>query len=934
MRINTGLRTPLRRAAPVWIALVVLVDAAGGDTIGPLSPEPAIAIYIASQGRPQSARIVVRDGNSSRPRHFLVRAFDPDEHPILWRYIEYVDAETLEQVPTPQGIDLRPASQTTDAGDVLFQHDITLDAEGVYQVRVATDWQDTSVRIEAPNPLIWGVCFQNGTAGPWQEQPHTVYIHVPVHAEQLTLRGGALTLRDEEGRDLARLNSASGSATVPVEIAPTLWSLQFDDKASWSLRATGFPVILCPSPQAARAIHASVQILDDGTVVCHRFQERIADLLPGILAPDKVGRAEDLIVSPTQRAHEWLADPLRNAVLVDSFLPAISKWLRAQNVDPASHWGGALDGWQEKAKAPAPENRWDRLKALDGLWGGASSHYGAAAEHLARAALYDAPINPYYGKQELLYRAAAAALRDMMMLSEDETFPGTADMDPYPGTMAFVMGQKTLPVYGVAARHLPANVRDVWTEALSHLVDRSFCDVLVTCRNQSSHYLVAFQAFADGSQNPRHRAMMKLYSRRWVAGQHPTGYHMERCGPDASYIGMTHWHEAVYYRMSGDPLVLESLRRSYRFFNHTVAPEPDGRMLGGFNFNHRIGEGFYLEQWSGAKGILDDVLPEVAVWAGPQPEPEQQREIAQKALQKVQTFLTEPGHPRYPGITSWRYWSFARPDRSAVFPCREPASFIRRFGDELIAVRRPAYYAVCYTGKPAADYYVRQREDFRLPYPDDGESRGAFFANMRKITPYVGGGLSGFWTPQYGHGLLAANWAPTTHHGLTATLEGGSRYWEDYHAHTHVLDREASTLTFTGRIESTPIGYERRYSFGEQAIAVELTLTADEDISLANLVENIPLARGEWKSRGAEIAAGAVKQGEIQADRFSVCDSEGQGMQVVLSKPARLRLVPEGLKTSGWRKLQIGRVEVALPTELEAGRQVRLAYEIKPWAKS
>jgi len=71
----------------------------------------------------------------------------------------------------------------------------------------------------------------------------------------------------------------------------------------------------------------------------------------------------------------------------------------------------------------------------------------------------------------------------------------------------------------------------------------------------------------------------------------------ESGGPDATYIGITHWHEAVYYRHSKDPVILESLRRSYRFFNHTVAPEPDGKMLGGFNFGHRTGNGFYAEQW-------------------------------------------------------------------------------------------------------------------------------------------------------------------------------------------------------------------------------------------------------------------------------------------------------------------------------------------------
>ena len=34
-------------------------------------------------------------------------------------------------------------------------------------------------------------------------------------------------------------------------------------------------------------------------------------------------------------------------------------------------------------------------------------------------------------------------------------------------------------------------------------------------------------------------------------------------------------------------MILDAVRRPYRFLNYTVAPEPDGKMPGGFNFNHR-----------------------------------------------------------------------------------------------------------------------------------------------------------------------------------------------------------------------------------------------------------------------------------------------------------------------------------------------------------
>ncbi len=401
---------------------------------------------------------------------------------------------------------------------------------------------------------------------------------------------------------------------------------------------------------------------------------------------------------------------------------------------------------------------------------------------------------------------------------------------------------------------------------------------------------------------------------------------MEATGPDASYIGMTHWHEAVAYEMSGDPVLLESMRESYDLFNHTVGPEPGGKMLGGFNFNHRVGEGFYFEQWSGAKGIVHDVLPEVGLWSDPPPTDKE----LEKARGRVNSFLDDPQMPRYPKQTTWRYLAWDEPDRSETWPCMEEEPFIRNVEDQFIFVNRPGYYTNVFVGKPVIDYYIRQRENFREPYADDGERTGAAYNSMKKITPFIGGGLTGVWTEDYGHSLMAANWAPTTHHGLIATDGEGLRWWEDYHAHEHTLDREAGTLTITGRIEGQPIAYERRYVFGDEAIEIELTLTAEEAVTLERLVECVPLARGGWKARGAEIQAAGATEGEASADRFTISDNEGRGMAFDLDGEHDLLLVPEGLQTSGWRQLQIGRVEIVLPAQLQPEEPLTLAYTIAP----
>jgi hypothetical protein len=201
---------------------------------------------------------------------------------------------------------------------------------------------------------------------------------------------------------------------------------------------------------------------------------------------------------------------------------------------------------------------------------------------------------------------------------------------------------------------------------------------------------------------------------------------------------------------------------------------------------------------------------------------------------------------------------------------------------------------------------------------------------MRKVNPYLGGGLSGFWTPDYGHMLLAANWASTTHHGLIATASDGNRYWEDYFAHRFGLDENKGELTIRGEVESLPIVYERRYGFRDDFLEVILKIEATEDINLMRFVENIPIARGGWKANGVKMAAKGISDSEVVSDTFIIQDNRANGVEVKLDSPRSLRFAPDGLKTGGWRKLQIGRVEIDLPVEMRKGETHELVYRFAP----
>ena len=388
---------------------------------------------------------------------------------------------------------------------------------------------------------------------------------------------------------------------------------------------------------------------------------------------------------------------------------------------------------------------------------------------------------------------------------------------------------------------------------------------------------------------------------------------MESQGPDPSYAGLSHYHMAVYAREANSQTMLDAIRKSYRFFNHTVAPEPDGSMLGACNFGHRIARSFVDEQWLGARGITVDI-PEVALW------PVSSGGVTDKRLSETA--------PSGEVFATARYLYYRQPNVSGIFPAKEIGAFTRNFGDELLAVKRPSYYAAVFVGKPVPPgpssirAYLPNKSEFQKP-ESAGESSGGT-ASERTITPYLGGGLSLFWTPAYGTSLLGMNWAPTTHHGLVATESNGARYWEDYFATQFQLDN--NVLKITGKMENLPINYTRVYAFRDNEIVVNVQLTATESKVLTKLVEILPFASGEAK-RNTQIQVPGETGGKAVTQSLKVVNSKNSGMTVLFDQPAAVNVQRNGLK---FNNLQINRVEIVLPNELQKGQTITLNYRLRP----
>lgn len=916
-RLRSTVNSAFASCLRFWIGTTLLAcpSEVVAARVSALTANPVVTVYVLP-GR-QPTEVQIRAQPVRRSDRILVRVLDPDERPLLWEYRE---------LESPRATSSGGASPFT-AADFTVQ----LSKAGLHEIRiVAGERSNTRVTLELPDDMAFGVCFQNGPFRTWIPTAHRLYASVPPHAERLLIKGGPLEIRDANGKLLVEQDStASGTVGVVAGREGEIWEFRFPGRPAAEFRAAGFPVVLSPRRDWAARIGAGVERLPDGTVICHPFQRRIAALLPDLLGRANVGETAEIIVPLRKFRKEWLEAPERSLGFLGPYgvFAGIEETLNGQNLDPSSHWGGSLRGWASRISAPPPSNRWDRLCTLPGLHAGASDQYNAAAENLGRAALLDLPGNPYFGRKELLYRAAAAALRDLMALGEDEVWRGArSDLSDYPGPMAFALAYKTLPVFRIVAPHMAPEVRGVWTDGLRRLIDRFLPEYIVSARNQSAHFLQVFQDFSEGSGEARYEDMARQFAHRFVAAAHPSGYFAESGGPDGSYAGITHYHLGLYYRRTGDARVLEALRRSYHFFNHTVAPEPDGRMVGAFNFNHRIGVGFEVEQYRGARGLVSGSLGEVGAWAGSPRSPFEERSARQAASKRVNRWLDLPPKGLHSVYLARLDWPGGAPLR-ALFPCVETNRFTRDLGGELIAVRRRAYYATLYVGKPAPTaFYIRGRT--RLRGALGCEERGQLEdADVKSISPFLGGGLSQFWTPEYGTAVLAGNWSPLVHHGIVATSAEKLRFWEDYFATTWQWEHEERRLVIRGRLESLPLRYVRTYNFDEDRLDVSLELVAEAPVDLAQLVENVPIAVGESKSQRIRVESRNAASRSAEATSVLLRDATGNGVEVVLGRPQSVNVEVKGMR---YRSCSIGWLQVVLPSQMQPGEPVKLVYSMRP----
>lgn len=906
------------------LALLLAVSLAGAQSLpGPFVLNTGLTFYLVNpEGVAFDLTVQHRDqvkGNVERPT--LVRVFDPAEK-LLHR----------QELPGPP-------TQTVLEEELKLS--IPASGKGIYQV-IVTGWHSVyfahnTISLTTEPQLAFGVHGHLQELCGLKEQFADTYIYLPPGLRELPVTTSGpgfaeLTLLDESGAEKLKLDKATPKDKVALPAGgERVWRLQAQG-SYYGLNFNGLPIILCPSPEVARAIKASVDIMPDGTLCFHKHQIAAWQLLQQYKRrPASDYAVEVRPLAPLTEA--FLKQPDRHQLLFGPYgsYAHLAPALANQCLDPASPWFGSIHVWQDEQGQPRTDNPFTDYNRL-GL-----EQFAALSKNLAVLYWLKDEINPYYRDPQLLNRLSIAVLIDQLAMKEGEYC--SPDNTYYWGIHAFTLSHNHSGAFSLIYKEMPAAVQAIWLAGQQRLTDRFIYGTVGGCTNQWAVLVAALWRFYEGTGWPEYRALA-LRNLEWLmngrsgTGQLAAGYMTEAGGPDATYNGITTHYLAEFYHASKDPAILESLRQCFHFFNHTVAPEPEGKWLGSSGYCHRTPGDWSSPQYGAGLGVMAKHLPEAGVrypnsppWAHTPPVTDAaSRTAAEEMMRRVLSYYPDDFYRREKANTSrgsgafdiafanWRYYS----DKAlpGVLPCQEKDSFTRNFGDEFFCVKRPGYYAFLYGGVRFGLWQSGTRPkvyNHQFPHND---------------------GLALVWSPQFGSSLLTKNWGAAQANTLLAELADGRIEWPWYWDTKSSFDTEAATATLTGRLNETKLTYERVYRFAEDHISCTLTLKSEEPLTLKRLSECLPFPLKDIKAlevklldaAGQPAAAGAPVQG------FYFTNDSGQGHLVVLEQPLAVDVGQDHSKDHYGGEHDYGRVLIALPTRWIVGQEYRMTYRIIPCA--
>jgi hypothetical protein len=758
----------------------------------------------------------------------------------------------------------------TEQALTTWAPEITDAAKGTYRLLWTAFKGELRLATEPELPLaVTG--HAEGFFVPEGESCH--YFSVPPGMDEMVLFAGSSVrsaqILDQEGAELFAGKGGAEKIQVPTAgRSGEIWSIVTEAKGKErNLRFQGAaPVPLASSTEAAKAVGSGVTVVDDGILCFFPWQVGAWELLKEYRRlPAEAYHIELPVLQDF--AEQWESEPSRNATLFgpEGAYANLKPILAMQNLDPKSPWFGSINVWREPGgtneRQTHPAQHFRREDAFGSDFraagetlfrrnnGGLGVHQALEAGNLATVYVLETKFNPLFKSTALLNRIIVAQLQDVMMVRPSGMLEPLST-GYYGGDRAFRFN-RFMTTYGRVGRFLPPREKAVLDAAFQSVADRHMVGQVGLTVNQWTSIPHGLNHVYEGSGDERYREWTRRHI-KWILAAGPvaeisknTGagggfqaaaYLPESGGPDATYIGITLAELAYLAREAEDVELVESIRKIYHLFNHTIVPHPLGKNeigLGASDFSHRTPGNWWRPQHGAGLTFMADLLPEAGLRTGlgyfeRSGSPEALADFRRIFKYNPEDFFDSiTGGSSRIGLGRQGAWKYYPTDpKDGLLPVEEEGEFFRNFGNEFFAIRRGDYYVMIYAGATMPKWMgSRAKIDVRQQYPQNG------------------GGMSLLWSRQGGPSLLGRNLGAYAAHSLVA--EKNEKEFKNDYWGTRVLssDPEKWTLEIEGKMTGVPISYVRRYTFHAESIEIHLEISASEDVTLTSFREVLPLVQ-------------------------------------------------------------------------------------------
>jgi len=607
------------------------------------------------------------------------------------------------------------------------------------------------------------------------------------------------------------------------------------------------------------------------------------------------------------------------------------------------------------------------------------------ANLLAWAYSNKAEWNPYYNDKNVGHRAAIIAMDDLICWTENDYYYNDENSS-YTGRRWGLHSAVTgfsltfnAFTYLKTKDLLPEDVRKAWEEGLTFLCTQINKKRPTGPINMRFSVPVGMYYAWLGTKNPEIKKMYERWLGLIMFGPELSmaGYHWEGKGraPDGSYYGIALHRMAELYSITGDKEILTWLRKAYTIKNYITLPMPDGQWVSPSHFNDRCADSFANDQYGGRETHFVCDVPEsvpslIHFRSNTTPKPIDSFEQISTTPNKrvVSAFPWGGGAGQKGRMHDWGM-VLHLPDymyhqdeaqiqqelaKKYTLPVLASDNFTRNFNNEFYCVRRPAYYAIFFTGPAVTS------DNGTTNYRNMLKNQGGMFNG------FSGGGLSSLWTPA-GTFLIGRMTAYEDYERKEIDLGNRKAFipgWQDW-ANNHLigeteegkiltsarttwpksfLDNQNNSLTIEGKImkklqrqehiTDAKIVYKRKYDFKPDSFSALLTISTDKVQGFKSLYETIPMhitedlkiqffGKDDKELNGAEKIDGVMK---------IILSREAGSLDIIFDKPETIMQV--GKKIVSKRVVYCRNMHVALPLKLEPGKPVKLTYQLVPHLKS